>query len=192
MYVGMSLVFHQTDGQPAGFRFLVPGRVCVWIAFRPDKDMILSVRSAEDGFFQPVLNSSWNDMQSFRVDSNDTTARDRADLVFRNPCILQGTSANCIAYFHPLHRSSSVQNRTMLSHPTRSPSRSSAATSTLSGDSGRGSVSSCWIADMVDDSVYTGLQCSVVRRVRQISPVVKEMLGWEMRVVKRIEGGERG
>jgi len=73
-----------------------------------------------------------------------------------------------------------------------SPSRSSAATSTLSGDSGRGSVSSCWIADSVDDSVYTGLQCSEVSSVRQISPVVKEMLGWAMRVVKRILGGERG
>jgi hypothetical protein len=41
-------------------------------------------------------------------------------------------------------------------------------------------------------SVYTGLQCSVVRSVRQISPVVKEMFGWEIRVVKRIVGGERG
>lgn len=44
----------------------------------------------------------------------------------------------------------------------------------------------------VVDSVYTGLQCSVVRSVRQISPVVKEMFGCEMRVRKRIVGGVRG
>lgn len=44
----------------------------------------------------------------------------------------------------------------------------------------------------VDERVYTGLQCSVVRRVRQISPVAKEMFGWEMRVLKMIFGGEKG
>lgn len=44
----------------------------------------------------------------------------------------------------------------------------------------------------MDERVYTGLQCSVVRRVRQISPVVKEMFGCEMRVVKWIVGGARG
>ena len=48
------------------------------------------------------------------------------------------------------------------------------------------------MAVRVDESVYTGLQCSVVRRERQISPVVKEMLGWDMRVVKLIVGGARG
>ena len=48
------------------------------------------------------------------------------------------------------------------------------------------------MADRVLDSVYTGLQCSEVKSVRQISPVVKEMFGCEMRVVKRIFGGESG
>jgi hypothetical protein len=31
-----------------------------------------------------------------------------------------------------------------------------------------------------------------VRRVRQISPVAKEMFGWDIRVVKWIVGGARG
>jgi hypothetical protein len=44
----------------------------------------------------------------------------------------------------------------------------------------------------VVEIVYTGLQCSDVKRVRQISPVVKLMLGWEMRVLKRMVGGVRG
>ena len=92
----------------------------------------------------------------------------------------------------PDHLSSSVQNRTMLSHPGMSPSRSSAATSTLRGESGLGSVSSWCMAVMVVDNVYTGLQCSEVNSVRQISPVVKEMFGCEMRVVKWMLGGERG
>jgi hypothetical protein len=48
------------------------------------------------------------------------------------------------------------------------------------------------MAVRVVESVYTGLQCSVVSNVRQISPVVKEMFGWEIRVLKRIVGGERG
>jgi hypothetical protein len=73
-----------------------------------------------------------------------------------------------------------------------SPSRSSAATSTLSGESGCGSVRRWWIADIVVDSVYTGLQCSDVSSVRQISPVVKEMFGCDMRVVKWMLGGDSG
>lgn len=48
------------------------------------------------------------------------------------------------------------------------------------------------MADRVEESVYTGLQCSEVRSVRQISPVVKEMFGWEIRVVKWILGGLNG
>jgi hypothetical protein len=48
------------------------------------------------------------------------------------------------------------------------------------------------MADRVVEMVYTGLQCSLVKSVRQISPVVKEMLGCEMRVRKWIVGGERG
>lgn len=94
--------------------------------------------------------------------------------------------------YRPVHRSSSVQNRTILSHPATSPSRSSAATSTFSGESGRGSVSSWWMAVMVDESVYTGLQCSEVSSVRQISPVVNEMFGCEIRVEKWMLGGESG
>jgi hypothetical protein len=62
----------------------------------------------------------------------------------------------------------------------------------LSGESGCGSVSSWWIAVSVVESVYTGLQCSVVKSVRQISPVVKEMFGWEMRVAKWMVGGASG
>ena len=80
----------------------------------------------------------------------------------------------------------------MLSQAGTSPSRNNAATSTFSGESGLGSVRSWWIAVNVVDSVYTGLQCSVVSSVRQISPVVKEMFGCEIRVVKRIVGGARG
>lgn len=48
------------------------------------------------------------------------------------------------------------------------------------------------MADRVVEIVYTGLQCSLVNKVRQISPVVKEMLGWEMRVTNCILGGESG
>lgn len=43
----------------------------------------------------------------------------------------------------PTHLSSSVQNLTTLSHPTRSPSLNSAATSTFNGESGCGSVNRC-------------------------------------------------
>ncbi|EEP75463.1 conserved hypothetical protein [Uncinocarpus reesii 1704] len=74
----------------------------------------------------------------------------------------------------------------------RSPSLNSAATSTFNGLSGRGSLSNWWMADSVELSVYAGVQCSVVKRVRQISPVVKEMLGWQMGVLKEMVGGERG
>ena len=42
------------------------------------------------------------------------------------------------------------------------------------------------------DSVYAGLQCSEVRSVRQISPVVKEMFGCAMRVENFIVGGWKG
>jgi len=44
----------------------------------------------------------------------------------------------------------------------------------------------------VVESVYTGLQCSVVKRVRHISPLLKEMFGCEIFVVKVMLGGERG
>ena len=44
----------------------------------------------------------------------------------------------------------------------------------------------------VDDSVYTGDQCSAVNSVRQISPVVNETFGCEMRVRKWMLGGLRG
>lgn len=39
--------------------------------------------------------------------------------------------------------------------------------------------------------VYAGVQF-VLRRSRQISPVLKSTLGWQMGVIKRIEGGEFG
>jgi hypothetical protein len=53
-------------------------------------------------------------------------------------------------------------------------------------------VSSWWIADSVLESVYAGVQCSEVSNVRQISPVVKEMLGCAMRVENFMVGGWMG
>lgn len=91
-----------------------------------------------------------------------------------------------------VHRSSSVQYRTILSHPTISPSRNRAATSTFSGESGCGCIRSWWIAVIVVESVYTGLQCSDVNNVRQISPVVNEIFGCEIRVLKWMFGGASG
>jgi len=44
---------------------------------------------------------------------------------------------------------------------------------------------------MVVEIVYAGVQL-VFSRSRQISPVLKSTLGWQMGVTKRIVGGERG
>lgn len=44
---------------------------------------------------------------------------------------------------------------------------------------------------MVVDIVYAG-DHEVLRRSRQISPVLKSTLGWHIGVMKRIDGGERG
>jgi hypothetical protein len=44
---------------------------------------------------------------------------------------------------------------------------------------------------MVVDIVYAGVH-ELFRRSRQISPVLKSTLGWQMGVTKRMEGGERG
>jgi len=65
------------------------------------------------------------------------------------------------------------------------------AISTLSGESGSALVNNCCTAVRVDEIVYAGLQL-VFRRSRQISPVWKWMFGWQIGVVKVIEGGERG
>jgi hypothetical protein len=44
---------------------------------------------------------------------------------------------------------------------------------------------------MVVEMVYAGVH-DVLSRSRQISPVLKSMLGWQMGVTKRIEGGALG
>lgn len=44
---------------------------------------------------------------------------------------------------------------------------------------------------MVVEMVYAGDQ-EVLSRSRQISPVLKSTLGWQMGVIKRMEGGTRG
>ena len=44
---------------------------------------------------------------------------------------------------------------------------------------------------MVLEMVYAGVH-AVLSRSRQISPVLKSTLGWQMGVTKRMVGGERG
>ena len=75
--------------------------------------------------------------------------------------------------------------------PTSSPVLNSCATSTFSGLSGSALVSSWCILVMVLEMVYAGVH-AVLSRSRQISPVLKSTLGWQMGVTKRMVGGERG
>jgi hypothetical protein len=75
--------------------------------------------------------------------------------------------------------------------PISSPVLNNCATSTLSGLSGSALVSNWCILVIVLEMVYAGVQ-AVLSRSRQISPVLKSTLGWQMGVTKRMVGGERG
>ena len=63
--------------------------------------------------------------------------------------------------------------------------------STFSGLSGSALVNSWCTLVMVVAMVYAGVQL-VLSRSRQISPVLKSTLGWQMGVRKRMVGGELG
>ena len=63
--------------------------------------------------------------------------------------------------------------------------------STFSGLSGSALVNSWCTLVMVVAMVYAGVQL-VLSRSRQISPVLKSTLGWQMGVMKRMVGGELG
>ena len=92
----------------------------------------------------------------------------------------------------PAHRFSPVQNRTSPSAPITSCSRYRLATSTFNGLSKPGSLSNCCIALIVLLNVYVGAQCSLVNRVKHISPVWKCTFGWQIGVLNCTLGGERG
>ena len=63
--------------------------------------------------------------------------------------------------------------------------------STFSGLSGSALVNSWCTLVMIVAMVYAGVQL-VLSRSRQISPVLKSTLGWQMGVMKRMVGGELG
>jgi hypothetical protein len=63
--------------------------------------------------------------------------------------------------------------------------------STFSGLSGSALVNSWCTLVIVVAMVYAGVQL-VLSRSRQISPVLKSTLGWQMGVMKRMVGGELG
>ena len=63
--------------------------------------------------------------------------------------------------------------------------------STFSGLSGSALVNSWCTLVMVVAMVYAGVQL-VLSRSRQISPVLKSTLGWQIGVMKRMVGGELG
>ena len=96
------------------------------------------------------------------------------------------------AFPSPAHLFSPVQYLISPSAPMVSCSRYKFVTSTFSGLSKPGSLSSCWIALIVLLRVYVGAQCSLVKSVRHISPDWKCTFGWQIGVLKATLGGDRG
>lgn len=85
-----------------------------------------------------------------------------------------------------------VHNRTNPSAPTKSPSLTNLAKSKFNGLSASPpAASNCCTASSELTRPYAGVH-EVFRRSRQISPVLKEMFGCAMGVLKVIEGGWLG
>lgn len=87
--------------------------------------------------------------------------------------------------------SSLTQNSTRRLAPRLSPPRSKAATSTFSGLSVSGQLSSMRTARTHSSTLYAGVHASLSRS-RQISPLRKAMLACTIGVSKEILGGWRG